>query len=143
MADKIFLLKGGRIYDGTASEPFVGDILFQGDRILEVVPHVDTTPHVEADNVQVIDIAGLSVSSGFFDAHSHNDWFSIKDRGYVKPGYHADFTVFNEDLLKNGTPDCNKAFGIEKVFINGRCVLDADKLDCEALKTTGQAMRSV
>ena len=66
------ILKGGRIYDGTASEPFVGDILFQGDRILEVASSIDDP------GAEVIDISGLSISSGFFDAHSHNDWFAIK-----------------------------------------------------------------
>lgn len=70
------------------------------------------------------------------------DRFSIKDRGYIRPGYFADITVFNEDALRDGTPDCGKAFGIEKVFINGRRVLDGDKLDKDALKTTGRAMRS-
>lgn len=70
------------------------------------------------------------------------DRFSIRERGYVKPGYFADFTVFNEDALKDGTPDCGKAFGIEKVFINGRCVLNCGELDKDALKTTGRAMRS-
>lgn len=70
------------------------------------------------------------------------DRFSIKGRGYVKPGCFADFTVFNEDALRNGTPDQGRAFGIEKVFINGRCVLDGGLLDEEALKSTGQAMRS-
>ena len=70
------------------------------------------------------------------------DRFSIKERGYVKPGYYADFTVFNEDALSSGTPDCGKSFGIEKVFINGHCVLEDGKLDKEALKTTGRAMRS-
>ena len=70
------------------------------------------------------------------------DRFSIRERGYVKPGYFADFTVFNEDAIKDGTPDCGKAFGIEKVFINGRCVLNCGELDKDALKTTGRAMRS-
>ncbi len=36
MKETTTILKGGRIYDGSATEPFVGDILFQGDRILEV-----------------------------------------------------------------------------------------------------------
>lgn len=40
------ILKGGRIYDGTASEPFVGDILFQGDKILEVAPSIDGISHI-------------------------------------------------------------------------------------------------
>ena len=70
------------------------------------------------------------------------DRFSIKERGYVKPGYYADITVFNEEKLRNGQPDQEKSFGIEKVFINGVKVLDDEKLDAEAIKHSGRAMRS-
>lgn len=69
------------------------------------------------------------------------DRFSIKDRGYVRPGCHADFTVFNEAELKNAVPDQSKAFGIEKVIINGRLVLDGNNLDEKSLMTSGQAIR--
>lgn len=70
------------------------------------------------------------------------DRFSIPDRGYLKPGYYADITVFDEEALKNGLPDQGRAFGIEKVFINGKLVLDGDRLDREALRTSGRAMRA-
>lgn len=69
------------------------------------------------------------------------DRFSVQDRGYVKPGYYADLTVFDEEKLKTGTPDQNKAFGIEKVFVNGKCVLDGDTLDKEAFRNAGRAIR--
>lgn len=69
------------------------------------------------------------------------DRFMIPERGYLKAGYYADLTVFDEDALRNGTPDQEKPFGIEKVFINGRMVLNGDELDREALKTTGRAIR--
>ena len=68
------------------------------------------------------------------------DRFMLKDRGYVKPGYFADFTVFDEDDTKNATPDQTKSFGIKKVFINGELVLDNDELNKSALKTTGRAL---
>jgi len=67
------LLKGGKIYDGTGNEAYIGDILFEDDRILKVAPSIDETL---ADTVT--DISGKSVSSGFIDCHSHNDWFAIK-----------------------------------------------------------------
>lgn len=70
------------------------------------------------------------------------DRFSIKERGYVKPGYYADITVFNEEKLRNGQPDQEKSFGIEKVYINGVNVLDGEILDAEAIKHSGKAMRS-
>ena len=70
------------------------------------------------------------------------DRFALKDRGYIKPGCFADITVFNEDELKNATPDLGRPFGIERLFINGRQVLEDGKLDTEALKTSGRAMRA-
>lgn len=70
------------------------------------------------------------------------DRFSLKQRGYIKSGFYADLTVFNEEELKNGTPDRGEPFGIEKVFINGRLVLDGNNLNKEALRHSGRAMRS-
>lgn len=68
------------------------------------------------------------------------DRFMIPDRGYLKEGYYADLTVFNEETIREATPDQEKSFGIEKVFINGQLVLDGDELNREALKRTGRAL---
>ena len=68
------------------------------------------------------------------------DRFMLKDRGYVKPGYFADLTVFNEDELKSATPNQTHSFGIEKVFINGTLVCDSDVVDAGAVKTSGRAL---
>ena len=69
------------------------------------------------------------------------DRFSIKERGYIKPGFYADLTVFNEPALRDGQPDQERPFGIEKVYINGIKVLDGNMLDTEATKHSGRAMR--
>ena len=69
------------------------------------------------------------------------DRFSIKHRGYIKPGYFADLTVFDETRLRDGKPDQETAFGIEKVYINGISVLDGTNLDTEAIKHSGRALR--
>lgn len=68
------LLKNAKIYDGTGSEPFVGDVLIMDDTILKVGQDIQA---LEAD---VQDVAGLSLAPGFIDAHSHNDWFAIKQQ---------------------------------------------------------------
>ena len=60
----------------------------------------------------------------------------------IKPGYYADITVFDENKLRDGNPDQEQSFGIEKVYINGIKVLDGDVLDTEAIKHSGRAMRS-
>ena len=71
------------------------------------------------------------------------DRFSLKDRGYIKPGYYADITVFDETKLRNGEPDQESSFGIEKVYINGISVLNDDMLDDELIKHSGRAIYSL
>ncbi|MBR2664592.1 MAG: hypothetical protein IKE25_12825, partial [Clostridia bacterium] len=66
------LLKNATIYDGTGSEPFQADILLEGDRIAKIAEQINSP----AD--RIIDLKRKSVSSGFIDGHSHNDWFAIK-----------------------------------------------------------------
>ena len=66
------LLKNGKIYDGSGTEAYTGDILTEDDRIVSIGPSVNEA----AD--RTIDLKGLSVAPGFIDGHSHNDWFAIK-----------------------------------------------------------------
>ena len=47
------LLKGGKVYDGTGSDAYIGDILFEDDRVLQVAPSID-----EALADSVTDISG-------------------------------------------------------------------------------------
>ena len=70
------LLKNAKIYDGTGTDAFLGSVLFDGDKILEV-GNVDES---KAD--KIIDLGGKSLASGFIDCHSHNDWFAIKNDTY-------------------------------------------------------------
>ena len=84
------LLKNGIIYDGTGSAPFKGDILVEDERIAAVGHCLEE----KAD--RTVDLDGLSVSSGFFDAHSHNDWFAIKKEPlkYLEPFIRQGITSF-------------------------------------------------
>ena len=66
--------------------------------------------------------------------------FQIRERGYIRPGYFADLTVFSEDELKNAIPDQQKSFGIRKVWINGTAVLDGETLNEDAIKTSGRSI---
>ena len=68
------------------------------------------------------------------------DRFQIPERGYLREGCYADLTVFDEEALKNGVPAQGRSFGIEKLFINGALVMDGERLDTEALKTSGRAI---
>jgi len=66
--------------------------------------------------------------------------FSLSNRGYIRPGCFADLTLFSEEELSTTTPDQEKSFGIRKVWINGKLVLDGENLDTEAIKTSGYAI---
>lgn len=66
--------------------------------------------------------------------------FNLRERGYIRPGYYADLTAFDEDELKAAVPDQKKSFGIRKVWINGKAVLDGENIDSEVLKTSGKSI---
>lgn len=67
------LLKNGNIFDGTGAPPFVGDVLIEDNKIIEI----GTDLADSAD--QILDCKGLCVAPGFIDAHSHNDFYIEKD----------------------------------------------------------------
>lgn len=85
----MILLRNGKIYDGTGPEPFMGDVLIDGDRIVEVAEHIDA-------DAEMIDVSGKSVAPGFIDAHSHNDWFATKNDSlpYFEPFIRQGITSF-------------------------------------------------
>ena len=84
------LIKNAKIYDGSGTEAFMGDILISGEKIEKV----GETIEVQAD--RIIDLRGKSVSSGFIDGHSHNDWFAIKKdpMPYFEPFIRQGITTF-------------------------------------------------
>lgn len=63
-----YLLKNGRIVDGTGSEPYVGSVIINGDNIEKV-----TKDEVKDFEGTVIDCTGKLITPGLIDAHSHND----------------------------------------------------------------------
>ena len=58
------IIRGGTIVDGTGGTPFVGDVAIDGDRIVEV-------GKVEGPARREIDAAGLIVTPGWVDIHTH------------------------------------------------------------------------
>ncbi len=48
------------------------------------------------------------------------DRFCIRERGYLKPGYFADITVFDETTVGPGATDEARPVGIKLVLVNGQ-----------------------
>jgi N-acyl-D-amino-acid deacylase len=68
------LLRNGFLFDGSGAPPARGDLLISGERIAEV--GVFEAPQADA----VMDCAGLAVSPGFIDGHSHSDLQVLEER---------------------------------------------------------------
>lgn len=66
------ILKNGHIADGTGRPLFQGNIVTDGDRIVEVTRY-------PASAEEVVDVSGLVVAPGFIDMHSHSDLTLLKD----------------------------------------------------------------
>ena len=68
------LFKRCTIIDGSGAPPFSGDILVGGDRIIQIGKAISSP-----EDAKTIDCEGLTVTPGFIDCHSHNDWFALSE----------------------------------------------------------------
>jgi len=61
------VIAGGTVLDGSGNEPFIGDVAISGEQIVYVGEHGAAA----FEAAETIDAAGLWVTPGFIDAHSH------------------------------------------------------------------------
>ena len=74
----MIFIKGGTIVDGTGKPAFVGDVLVDGDKVVDVVA-VESNRQLTTANdcCETIDATGAIVSPGFIDAHTHSDAYLV------------------------------------------------------------------
>lgn len=63
------LIRGGTVVDGTGAPPRRADVAIRGDRIV----FVGDASHAHLRAVRTTDAAGLVVTPGFIDAHTHTE----------------------------------------------------------------------
>ena len=76
------VIKGGVVVDGTGRPAFAGDVVVDGDRIVDVLRRDEKsgatgTLNSRLSTLNFIDAAGCIVSPGFIDAHSHSDAYLV------------------------------------------------------------------
>ncbi len=100
-ADYDVLIRGGTIYDGSGSAPFVGDVAIRDDKIAYV------GPHATGDAEKVVDASGQAVSPGFINMLSWAVETLIQDgRGLSDTRQGVTLEVFGEgDSMGPLTPE--------------------------------------
>ena len=68
------VLRNALLYDGSGDPPVQGDLGIEGDRIVSV-----GVPVAEDSAAVSVDLAGLAVSPGFIDLHTHSDVSLLSD----------------------------------------------------------------
>ena len=69
------LIKNGTIVDGSGAPAFRGDLAVKDGKIAKIAPSIDGKAK------EVIDAAGLQVTPGFIDSHSHSDRYIFREGG--------------------------------------------------------------
>ncbi|MGB3739856.1 MAG: D-aminoacylase [Pontixanthobacter sp.] len=80
------IIRGGTIVDGTGGKPFIGDVAIR-NRLIAQVGTVDGTA------LEEIDAAGLMVTPGFVDIHTHYDGQATWDQEMAPSSWHGVTTV--------------------------------------------------
>lgn len=74
-----YLFKNATIIDGSENAiPYISDLLVEGDII------TDIGLNLESSDALTIDCAGLILSPGFIDVHTHDDLIVIKKPDYIE-----------------------------------------------------------
>lgn len=83
-------IKNGTIHTAVDPQPFTGDILIGGGKILKIASHIDD------DYEQLIEAAGLNIYPGFVEAHCHT---GLDGYGNGVPG--QDTNEWNDPVVHN------------------------------------------
>jgi N-acyl-D-amino-acid deacylase len=92
------LIRGGLIYDGSLSEPYISDIEISGDRISAI----GLTDGQEA--ACIIDAREMIVAPGFIDTHAHSDFTIIADPRAESKMYQGITTEINGNCGLSAAP---------------------------------------
>ena len=97
------ILKNGLVVDGSRAKPYRADIGIQNGRVAKIAAQVTETAKT------VLDAAGLVVTPGFIDIHSHSDACPLVDyttESKLYQGVTAEITGNCGISILPNTPEC-------------------------------------
>jgi imidazolonepropionase-like amidohydrolase len=86
-----------RIIDGSGAQPFAGEVLVQGNRILRIGRGARALP---VAGVTVIDGAGATLMPGMCEAHTHFGWTNSKTLDAIQKLPHEEHTLWAASVAK-------------------------------------------
>jgi imidazolonepropionase-like amidohydrolase len=86
-----------RIIDGSGAQPYAGEVLVQGNRILRVGRGARALP---VTGVTVIDGAGATLMPGMCEAHTHLGWVNSKTLDAIQKMPHEEHTLWAASMAK-------------------------------------------
>src|SRR5262245_21007655 len=86
-----------RIIDGSGAQPYAGEVLIQGNRILRVGRGARTLP---VTGVTVIDGVGATLMPGMCEAHTHLGWTNSKTLDAIQKMPHEEHTLWAASMAK-------------------------------------------
>ena len=99
------LFQGGLIYNGTGGAPLRHDVAITGDRI----SFVGDASEAELQAEEIVDVAGLMLTPGFIDMHSHA--VLVEDYGRTaQPFLYQGITTVAIGADGSGTPEIAQLF---------------------------------
>ena len=84
------VIRGGTIMDGNGGAPYIGDVAVEDGQIAAVGT-------VDGVGTEEIDAAGLSVTPGFVDIHTHYDGQAMSESHLAPSSWHGVTTVVMGD----------------------------------------------
>lgn len=82
------IFTGGQVFDGTGVPAFPGEVVVEGDRIVDVRQGHHPDHH---DGAEVVDVAGRTVMPGMIESHAHLTFPSAV--GHIDPSFNPPLDV--------------------------------------------------
>jgi len=111
------LVRGGLVFDGTGIEPYEGDVLTEGDRIVDIAARPE---HIYVPNVDILEAEGLTVIPGLIDAHVHIGAVDVDIQGQYRRYFTSELALRMSlklrELLDQGFTTVRDAGGADAGF---------------------------